>query len=253
MRRILIAGNWKMYKTALEAANLVATLKAGIHSVAGEIEVVVCPPYTAFSSVLPLFSGSRIQLGAQNMHYETEGAFTGEISPLMIKDWGCRYVILGHSERRSYSHESDELVNKKIRTALKYNLVPIVCIGEWLEEREQGKQFEVVKHQFEGTFKGLTAEDMEKLVIAYEPVWAIGTGKTATPEQAQEMHHFIRNLIRENYGAAAAKVRILYGGSVRSDNILELMAQPDLDGALVGGASLKAPSFVRIAKFQVAA
>jgi triosephosphate isomerase len=246
MRRPVIAGNWKMFKTASEAVDLIANIKAGVHKLNEEIDIVVCPPFTSLAAVGPLLAGTQIGLGAQNMYPESEGPFTGEISPPMLKDLGCRYVILGHSERRSHFHESDEVVNEKVRTAIKYNLIPIVCIGEWLQEREAGKHFEVVRAQFHGTFDNLSADEMEKVVIAYEPVWAIGTGKTATPGEAEEMHQFIRELLKEKYGVLAAKTRILYGGSVKPDNITELMAQPDVDGALVGGASLKGESFVEI-------
>ncbi len=246
MRRPVIAGNCKMYKTSEEAETLITSIKAGVHNLDAEIDIVVCPPFTALGAVAPLLAGSQVELGAQNMHFESEGAYTGEISPLMLKDLDCRYVILGHSERRSYFNESDELVNKKVRMALKYNLIPIVCIGEWLQEREAGQHFEVVRGQFQGTFKDLSSDEMERVIIAYEPVWAIGTGKTATPNQAQEMHQFIRELVAGQFGALAAKTRILYGGSVKPDNISELMARPDVDGALVGGASLKGESFNEI-------
>lgn len=251
MRKPLIAGNWKMFKTVQEAVNLVNTVKAGVHQII-DCDVVVCPPFTCLSTVNPLLDGTRIQLGAQNMHFEKEGAFTGEVSPLMLKDLGCRYVILGHSERRALFGETDGLINKKVKAALTFSLVPIVCVGESLEERESGKAKETVKKQFEGTFKDLNAEQFEKLVIAYEPVWAIGTGKTATPEQAQEMHELIRELIAQRTGKeTASKIRILYGGSIKPENIAGLMAQPDVDGGLVGGACLKAESFIQIVSSSV--
>jgi len=247
MRRPIIAGNWKMFKTGSEAVNLIATIKAGIHTLGNEVEVVVCPPFTSLPSATEAVKNSGVALGAQNMHFETEGAYTGEISPLMVKELECRYVVLGHSERRGHFGETDELVNKKVKTALKYNLIPIVCVGECLEDREAGRHHEVVKSQFAGTFSGLAPEDFEKLVIAYEPVWAIGTGKTASPEQAQDMHQLIRNLLKEAAGDAIAdKVRILYGGSIKPDNITDLISQSDVDGGLVGGASLKAESFISI-------
>ena len=247
MRKPLIAGNWKMNKTASEAVNLVRTIKAGVHTLEKEVDIVLCPPFTAVATVSEEVKGSSLQVGAQNMHNEAGGAFTGEIAPDMLKDLGCRYVILGHSERRSYFNESDEFVNKKLKTALKYNLVPIVCVGECLEDREASKHFDVVKSQFEGTFADVSAEDMEKTVIAYEPVWAIGTGKTASPEQAQEMHQFIRKLIQEKIGdVVAKKIRILYGGSMKPDNVVDLISQEDVDGGLIGGAALKAESFVEI-------
>lgn len=246
MKRPFIAGNWKMYKTISEATNLVASIKAGVHTATG-CEIVVCPSFTTLSAVAHAIKECPIELGAQDMHPETEGAFTGEISPLMLKDVGCRYVILGHSERRRSFHETDEFINQKVRTALKYSLVPIVCIGETLEEREARKAFEMVKTQFDGSLKDLTPEDIQRTVIAYEPVWAIGTGRTATPEQAEQMHTYIRRLLHEKYGEEiAGRVLILYGGSVRPENMGALMLKPNVDGALVGGASLKAESFIQI-------
>jgi triosephosphate isomerase len=246
VRKKLIAGNWKMFKTVPEAVNLVNSIKAGIYKLS-DADIVVCPPFTALQAVSQQVNESVLDLGAQDMHFETEGAYTGEISPLMLKDLNCRYVILGHSERRACFKESDELINKKAKAAVKFNLIPIVCVGETLPEREAGQAEEVVRKQVHGSLAAFTAEEMEKVVIAYEPVWAIGTGKTATPEQAQEMHRFVRGLVRDLFGdAPAEELRILYGGSVKPDNTLELMKQPDVDGALVGGASLKAESFVQI-------
>ncbi len=246
MKKPFIAGNWKMYKTPSEAVSLVQTIKAGV-SHKTDCDIVVCPPFTALASVTKLLEDSSLDLGAQNMHYDAEGAFTGEISPLMLKDLGCRYVILGHSERRQFFKEDDELINKKVRTAVKYSLVPILCIGETLAEREARQFFEVVKRQFEEGLKGLTGEEVSKLVIAYEPVWAIGTGQTATPEQAEQMHSYIRRLLNEKYGnEIASRVPLLYGGSVKPDNIASLMRKPNVDGALVGGASLKAETFSQI-------
>ncbi|PIQ87299.1 MAG: triose-phosphate isomerase [Candidatus Omnitrophica bacterium CG11_big_fil_rev_8_21_14_0_20_45_26] len=242
----LIVGNWKMYKSISEATTLINAIKAGVRA-ATEVNIAVCVPFTALQAANEALQGSKIDLGAQNMHYESEGAFTGEISPLMLKEVGCRYVILGHSERRQHFKESDELINKKVLAALKYSFIPIVCIGETLEQREARQAFEVVKKQFEGSLAHLEAKDLERIVIAYEPVWAIGTGKTATPEQAEQMHSYIRRLLIEKYGDdTASKVRILYGGSVKPDNITQLMEKPNLDGALVGGASLKAESFIQI-------
>jgi len=246
MRRPLIAGNWKMFKTTEEAINLVNTIKAGVHQM-DHCDIIVSPPFTALSKVSELLNGTRIHLGAQNMHYESEGAFTGEISPLMLKDLGCRYVILGHSERRAYFKETDSLINKKLVAALSYSLLPILCVGETLEERESGRAKDTVKAQLEGSLQGIEASQFDKIIIAYEPVWAIGTGKTASPEQAQEMHAFIRQFILEKTNQdVAAKIRILYGGSVKPENIATLMGQEDVDGGLVGGACLKAESFIQI-------
>ena len=246
MRTPLIAGNWKMYKSADEAVNLVQTIKAGVYKISG-CDIVICPPFIALSAVSKILGDGNIDLGAQNMHPETEGAFTGEISPLMLKDVGCRYVIAGHSERRQLFHESDAFINQKVKTALKYSLIPIFCLGETLQEREGNRQFEIVKHQLEHGLKDLPKEDIARTVIAYEPVWAIGTGKTASPEQAEQMQSYIRRLLKEKYSEEnASRIRILYGGSVRPDNIEALMGKPNVDGALVGGASLKGESFIQI-------
>lgn len=246
MRKPLIAGNWKMFKTTEEAVSLVEGIKAGVHRV-NDCTVVICPPFTALSTVAKMLKDTHIDLGAQNMHPETEGAYTGEISPVMLKDVGCRYVILGHSERRLYFHETDVFVNQKAKTALKYSLMPIVCVGETLEQREAKQHLEVVKSQFDHSLADFTKEDILKTVLAYEPVWAIGTGKTATPEQAEQMHSYIRRLLNEKFGSeVASKIWILYGGSVKPDNIASLMAKPNVDGALVGGASLKAEAFTQI-------
>ncbi len=248
MRRPIIAGNWKMNKTAGEAVKLVEGLKNELRDVKN-IDIVACPPFTALKEVAKVICGTNIYLGAQNVHWEDSGAFTGEISASMLKELGCRYAIIGHSERRAYFGETNEGVNKRTRAALKYNLIPIVCVGERLEQREKGETFEVIKDHVENGLKGISAEEIRKIVIAYEPVWAIGTGKTATPEQAQEAHSFIRNLLQKLYNAAlAALVRIQYGGSVKPDNIADLMAKADVDGALVGGASLKPESFVEIVR-----
>ena len=246
MKKPLIAGNWKMFKTVREAVNLVQTIKAGIHKMS-DCTVVVCPPFIALAPVAEAIQDCPIQLGAQNMHPETEGAFTGEISPVMLKEVGCRYVIIGHSERRQYFKEDNSFINEKVKTALKYSLVPILCMGETLDERNARRQFEVVKEQFDLSLKDITKEEIAKTVIAYEPVWAIGTGKTATPEQAEQMQSYIRRLLKEKYGEEiAVRIPILYGGSVKPDNNGELMRKPNVDGALVGGASLKAESFVQI-------
>lgn len=235
-----------MYKSVDEALELVRGIKAGVHKIS-DCTIVLCPPFTALQAVSKLIQEGTLQLGAQNMHPHSEGAYTGEISPLMLKDLRCRYVILGHSERRQHFQETDLFINQKVKTALKYNLIPIVCMGETLEQREAKQYFEVVKNQFTHSLAEIGPVDMSKMVIAYEPVWAIGTGKTATPEEAERMQSYIRRLIIEKFGKeVGAKVTILYGGSVKPDNMASLMAKPNVDGALVGGASLKAESFSEI-------
>lgn len=250
MRTPLIAGNWKMYKTISEAVNLAKELRESLSQI-NDREIVVCPPFTALSSVKNILNGSNISLGAQDMHWEKNGAYTGEISPLMLLDLGCRYVIIGHSERRQYFGETDEIVNKKIKSALNSRLTPIFCVGEILEEREKNLTFQIIEKQIKNGLAGLNSEQVQHLVIAYEPVWAIGTGKTATPEQAEEVHKFIRHLLSELYNKTVAeKIRILYGGSIRPDNIKALMSCPNIDGGLVGGASLEAKSFIQIVKYD---
>ena len=250
MRRPIIAGNWKMNKTIGEAVELVKALKAKVADVA-DVEIVVAPTFTALSAVADVIKGSNIKLSAQDMHWEKNGAFTGEISPLMLKDVGCQYVIIGHSERRMYFGETNETVNKKVKAAHEYSLKPIMCVGEKLEEREAGIMKDVVKDHVVNGLAGLTEEQALATVIAYEPVWAIGTGKTATPEQAQEVHQFIRELLADMYSPAVADaVLIQYGGSAKPDNIAQLMSQPDIDGGLIGGASLDAESFTKIVKFN---
>ena len=243
MRKWIVAGNWKMHNSIAESVALALAIKDGISNVKNG-EVVVAPPYTALYSVGEAVKGSSVALAAQNMYCEDKGAFTGEISPLMLKDVGCAYVIVGHSERRKYFGETDEGVNLKVKKALASGLKPIVCVGETDEERVQGVTQSVVNKQVRGALAGI--EKLEDVVIAYEPVWAIGTGKVATSAQAQEVHAFIRGLIGELYGKAAADIRILYGGSVTKDNIAELKAMEDIDGALVGGASLKPDGFLGI-------
>ncbi len=246
MRRLLIAGNWKMNQTVPEALQLVRELKEKIEGVEDR-DILVCPPFTALYPVGKELEGSSIALGAQNMFYEEKGAFTGEISPIMLKDIGCSYVILGHSERRHIFGETDELINKKVISAVKHDLIPILCVGETLQEREEGRTENIVGRQVREGLKGVNSE--AEFVIAYEPVWAIGTGKSATPEMAQEVHKFIREILKELFGEEKAKaVRILYGGSVKPKNAKDLLEMPDIDGALVGGASLKADSFVQIVK-----
>lgn len=248
-RRPIIAGNWKMNCTVQEAIQLVTALKRELYN-EEKVEVVVCPPFTALGSVAEIIEDSPIGLGAQDMFWEPKGAYTGEVSGQMLKDLGCKYVIIGHSERRRYFNETNESVNKKVKAALNIGLNPIVCVGETKEERERGITESVVsEHVLEG-LKDISSDDILNCVIAYEPVWAIGTGINATPEQAQEVHSFIRNkLLTEKYGDSIAnKVRIQYGGSVTPENIKSLMDEPDIDGALVGGASLKADGFVKIVK-----
>lgn len=248
MRKPIIAGNWKLNNTSKEALDLVSALKAGLKDV-DSVDIVVCPVFTALSAVAQAVKGSNIALGAQNIYWEDSGAFTGEVSGPLLKAEGAVYVIIGHSERRQFFHETDESVNKRIKAALKSGLTPIVCIGETLQEREAEKTFEVIKRQIEGALKGYGSGDVQKMVVAYEPVWAIGTGRTATPQQAQEVHKFIREQLERLYDKNTAQaVRIQYGGSVKPDNIGELIAQPDIDGALVGGASLKADAFTDIVR-----
>lgn len=245
MRKPLIAGNWKMHKTMSEAEELVKELKdrlAGIE----DVEIAVCPTSVNLLPVYNIIADSNIKLGAQNMHWEESGAYTGEISGPMLKEIGATYVIIGHSERREYFQESDEDVNRKAKAAFKYGLRPIICVGETLEEREAGKTMEKVKGQIKAALAGLSKEQIAKTVIAYEPIWAIGTGRTATAEDANEVIKAIRELVREDFADAADQIRIQYGGSVKASNIEELMAQPEIDGALVGGASLDVDSFVQI-------
>ncbi|MCL1972175.1 MAG: triose-phosphate isomerase [Endomicrobia bacterium] len=249
MRKPLMAGNWKMNKTIDEAISMVKALKAAVADVK-DVEILVCPTYTALYAVFKEIKGSNINLGSQNLFWEAKGAFTGEISPSMVKDAGCSYAIIGHSERRQYFGETDETVNKRTKAAFGAGLIPVVCVGETLEERENNVTFKVIETQIRGGLANLTAEEAATVVIAYEPVWAIGTGKTATPEQAQEVHSFIRQLYKKVYNDAADKVRILYGGSVNPKNVSDLMKQPDIDGGLVGGASLEADSFTQLVKYS---
>jgi len=246
MRRPFIAGNWKMNLNRASAVALAEGLAEKAEGV-GEVDLAVCPPSLYLDAVASAIAGSKIGLGAQNVYHESEGAFTGEISVAMLCDIGCKYVILGHSERRHVLGETDEEVNKKVHAALGAGLCPIVCVGELLSERESGETLRVIRGQFDGSLAGLSAEQMVKLVIAYEPVWAIGTGKVATPEQAEEVHLDLRKIIADRYNERVAQsVRIQYGGSVKPDNAAELLGQPDIDGALVGGASLKVESFLGI-------
>jgi triosephosphate isomerase len=245
----VIAGNWKMFKTQKEAVDTISALRAEVDNTAG-VEVVVCPTYTSLAASAAVLKGSTIGLGAQNVHYADEGAFTGELSTGMLIDAGCSYVIIGHSERRQYFNESDEFIGKKLAKILTTELTPILCCGETLEEREAGQVESVVLGQLKNAMAGLTEESLSRIIIAYEPVWAIGTGKTATPEMAEEVHAMIRNWMAQTYSASLSdSVRILYGGSVKPGNISELMSQADIDGALVGGASLDASTFAQIVKF----
>jgi len=243
MRKWIVAGNWKMHNTISESVALARAIKDGLSNSASG-EVVVAPPFTALTAVAETLRGGAVQLAAQNMYSEDKGAFTGEISPVMLKDAGCAYVIIGHSERRKYFSETDDGVNRKVKKALASGLKPIVCVGETDEERIQGVTESVVGRQVQGALAGV--ETLADVVIAYEPVWAIGTGKVATSAQAEEVHAFVRSLIRKLYGAAADELRILYGGSVTKDNVAELAARADIDGALVGGASLKPDDFLGI-------
>ena len=243
MRKWIVAGNWKMNNTIDESVALARAVKEGTDGLKNG-EVVVAPPFTALQSVREILTGSAVALAAQNMYFEEKGAYTGEVSPLMLKDAGCTYVIIGHSERRKYFNESDETINLKVKKALATGLKPIVCVGETDGERNKGITEAVVNRQVRGALEGIDKPD--NIVIAYEPVWAIGTGIVATSAQAEDVHDFIRRLLIEIYGCAAADVRILYGGSVTKDNIAELIAMEDIDGALVGGASLKADGFLGI-------
>ncbi len=249
-RRPIIAGNWKMNKTTVEASDLAAKLIPLVSS-AKDREIVLGPPFTSLEAVSETIKGTNIVLAAQNMHWEDKGAFTGEVSAEMLLDLGCKYVIIGHSERRQYFGETDETVNKKIKQALKKGLSPIMCVGETLAEREAGRLNDIINRQVTGGLKDISADDMKKVVIAYEPVWAIGTGKTATPDQANEVHALIRQKVKSLYSAEIAEsLRIQYGGSVTPENVSQLMAKPDIDGALVGGASLKPESFAALVKFK---
>jgi triosephosphate isomerase len=251
MRKPVIAGNWKMYKTVGDSVATAVALKPLVAN-ANHCEVVIAPVFTALKSVADRLEGSNIHVSAQDCGTEqAEGAFTGEVAAFMLRDAGCSHAIAGHSERRQYYFETDPIVSKKTHAALAAGLTVIVCVGETLEQRDAGKALDVVKEQLTGSLSGLTASDLDRIIVAYEPVWAIGTGRTATPEQAQEMHAFIRRVFAERHSPGAAdSLRILYGGSVKPDNIAGLMKQPDIDGALVGGASLKPDSFAQIVNYN---
>jgi triosephosphate isomerase len=249
-RRPLIAGNWKMYKTPLEAAETARQLIDRVAQVT-DVDILIAPPFTALESVSKVVQNSPVALGAQNLFWESQGAYTGEISAPMLKSVGCQYCIIGHSERRQYFGETDETVNKKIHAAIQVGLKPVFCVGETEKERESAQTLSVLDKQVKKGLEDLILDQLDTLIIAYEPVWAIGTGKTATEDQAQEVHQFIRTLIAKSFGNDLSKsIRILYGGSVKPDNIAGLMAMPDIDGALVGGASLEAESFSNIVQFK---
>jgi triosephosphate isomerase len=250
MRRPIIAGNWKMYKTITEAIDLANGLKRELFKInAQNLGIVICPPYTALSEVAEVIYESNIKLGAQDAHWQPEGAFTGEVSVKMLKDAGVEFIIIGHSERRQYFNETNETVNKKVKAVLKEGLKPIMCVGETLAEREAGQTLAVVKAHVEKGLGGIDAQQAAEIVLAYEPVWAIGTGRTATPAQVQEVQKYIRDLLTKMYNKEVASAMIIqYGGSVKLENISELMQQPDIDGALVGGASLDLKSFSEIVK-----
>jgi triosephosphate isomerase len=253
MRQPVIAGNWKLFKTQAETRRFFAALAPGVRGVE-HCDIVIAPPFTALSAAVEAVGsepGSRIAISAQDVHWEDEGAFTGEVSAPMLADAGCAYAIIGHSERRQYFGETDQTVSMKIAAVLRARLRAIVCVGETLDEREAGGAEAVVQAQLKGGLARLTGPDLSHIIVAYEPVWAIGTGRTATPEIAQTMHRAIRDAVASGFGAAEAEsLRILYGGSVKPDNIAELMAQPDIDGGLVGGASLKPDSFEAIVRYK---
>ena len=249
-RKPLIAGNWKMYKTPAEAAETARNLVERVTGVT-DVDIMIAPTFAALEPVSKVIQNSSVALGAQNLFWENEGAYTGEISAPMLKSVGCQYGIIGHSERRQYFGETDETVNKKIKAAIQVGLEPVFCVGETEKEREDEQTLSVLDKQVKKGLEGLVLDQLDTLVIAYEPVWAIGTGKTATDDQAQEVHQFIRSLIQDNFGNALSdSIRILYGGSVKPGNIAGLMSMPDIDGALVGGASLDAESFSKIVKYK---
>jgi triosephosphate isomerase len=248
VRTPVAIGNWKMHGTVAQARELAQSIRDGVKRPGG-VEIAVCPPFTALAAVSDVLAGSPVALGAQNCHWEERGAFTGEVSPAMLVDLGCQLVLVGHSERRHVFHETDEDINRRLLGAVRHGLRPVLCVGETAEERRQGLTFTVVEGQLRAGWAGLAAGDMERALLAYEPVWAIGTGVTATPGQAAEVHGYLRGLISELGTAAIAQsVRILYGGSVKADNAETFTDQPDIDGVLVGGASLEAPSFTAIAR-----
>jgi len=244
-RRLLIAGNWKMNKTVAEGTALAKELKDKVGQVT-DVDILVCPPLTTVPAVVAELDGSTVCVGAQNVHWEESGAYTGEVSAAMLKDTGVTHVIIGHSERRQYFGETDDTVNKRMKAALAGGLTPIVCFGETLEQREADETEAVVKAQIAAGLADISADQMAATILAYEPVWAIGTGRTATPEQAQDVHELVRSLLRARFGDIASNVRILYGGSMKPGNAAELLGKPDIDGGLIGGASLKADDFAGI-------
>jgi triosephosphate isomerase len=250
LRRPLIAGNWKMYKTSAEAVDFVKKFLTLVSGVADR-DVMIAPAFTALEALAAALKGTEVGLGAQDVFWEAEGAFTGQVSPPMLTAAGCRYVIIGHSERRQFFGETDDTVNRKIRAALKSGLIPVMCVGESEKQREAGQTFSILDKQVKDGLRSFVSDELGSLVIAYEPVWAIGTGKTATAAQAEETHAYIRSLIKGLFGAdVAALMRVLYGGSVKPENASELMAMADIDGALVGGASLNPDSFSKIVKYK---
>lgn len=248
MRKPIIAGNWKMHKTIKEAVEFVNEIKGSLNDEA--VDAVICAPFTLLKDLKEATEGTNVKIGAQNMHFEENGAFTGEISPLMLKELDIDYVVIGHSERREYFNETDETVNKKVLKALEVGIDPILCCGETLEQRETDKTKDVVKEQIIAGLKNVKEEDLKKVVIAYEPIWAIGTGKTATAEQANDVISYIREVVASVYGDLANEVRIQYGGSVKPGNVVEIMGQSDIDGALVGGASLQPADYIALVNYQ---
>jgi triosephosphate isomerase len=247
MRRKVIAGNWKMHKDIFESEELIKQVLSGIGSINLKCDLIVCPPFTSLNIVNSLIKGTGLKLGAQNMYYEESGAYTGEISPKMLKSVGCEHVILGHSERRMLFGETSQLISKKVKSAINFGLKPILCVGETLEERKGNLMKEIVSNQLLKCLESISEEEMKDIMIAYEPVWAIGTGVNATPDQAEEAHKYIRGLIRDKYSEKTAKNLVIqYGGSVKPENSKELLSEADIDGALIGGASFKADSFVKI-------
>ena len=247
MRKPIIAGNWKMHKTIKEALEFVNEIKDKVNS--DKVEAVICAPFTLLKDLKEATKGTNIKIGAQNMHFEEKGAFTGEVSPLMLKEIDMDYVVIGHSERRQYFNETDETVNKKVLKALEGGIDPILCVGETLEQREAGKTKDVCKVQVEKALENVLKDDLAKVVVAYEPIWAIGTGKTATAEDANDVISYIREVIKGLYGELANEVRIQYGGSVKPSNVAEIMGQSDIDGALVGGASLASNDYLDLVNF----